>query len=110
MGGFRVLGSGLCGKAENLGNVNSACRFSVNLSNFAAKLSGCLGGQTVIRRWVHFSCRALVLAVLLLPLTSVGGCALLHKETWNLDDYRDERAVDIDHRLEHTEPNVTNPF
>ncbi len=64
----------------------------------------------MIRRWVHFSCRAVVLAAILMPLASAGGCALFRKETWSMDRYRDERAVDIDHRLEHSEPNVQNPF
>jgi hypothetical protein len=47
---------------------------------------------------------------LLLTLLPVGGCALMKKETWNLNNYRDERAVDIDTRLEKTGPNVKNPF
>jgi hypothetical protein len=49
---------------------------------------------------------------LLLPLASAGGCALWNwnKATWNLDTYRDERAVDIDHRLEKAAPTVKNPF
>jgi hypothetical protein len=47
---------------------------------------------------------------LLLTLLPAGGCALMKKETWNLNNYRDERAVDIDTRLEKTGPNVKNPF
>ena len=35
---------------------------------------------------------------------------MFRKETWSMDRYRDERAVDIDHRLEKNEPNVKNPF
>jgi hypothetical protein len=34
----------------------------------------------------------------------------MRKETWDLNTYRDERAVDIDTRLEKTGPNVKNPF
>ena len=44
------------------------------------------------------------------PLVSAGGCALFHKDTWSVDRYRDERAVDIDHRLDRKEPIVKNPF
>jgi hypothetical protein len=35
------------------------------------------------------------------------GCA---SEPWNLDRYRDERAVDIEDRLTRDEPIVKNPF
>ncbi|MEX2171228.1 MAG: hypothetical protein WD851_18045 [Pirellulales bacterium] len=35
------------------------------------------------------------------------GCA---SEPWNLDRYRDERAVDIEDRLTREEPIVKNPF
>jgi hypothetical protein len=47
---------------------------------------------------------------LLLPLVAAGGCALWNKEVWNPDHYRDERAVDIDHRLDKPAPIVKNPF
>lgn len=47
---------------------------------------------------------------MLLLLASAAGCALWDRDRWNLDRYRDERAVDIDHRLEHAEPVVQNPF
>jgi len=50
------------------------------------------------------------LAALLLPLISAAGCALMNKDLWNPDHYRDERAVDIDHRLDKTAPTVKNPF
>jgi hypothetical protein len=39
-----------------------------------------------------------------------GGCAMWDRDRWNLDRYRDERAVDIEQRLERTEPVVKNPF
>jgi hypothetical protein len=38
------------------------------------------------------------------------GCAFFDRDRWNLDRYRDERAVDIDHRLDTAEPIVQNPF
>jgi hypothetical protein len=50
------------------------------------------------------------LAALLLLLTSAGGCALWNKDTWNIDHYRDQRAVDIEQRLDRNEPIVKNPF
>lgn len=50
------------------------------------------------------------MAALLLPLLAASGCAMFHKDFWSMDRYRDERAVDVDHRLEHSQPNVKNPF
>jgi hypothetical protein len=49
---------------------------------------------------------------MLLPLVSAGGCALWNwnKAAWNLENYRDPRAADIDHRLDKAEPIVKNPF
>jgi hypothetical protein len=46
---------------------------------------------------------------MLLPLFA-GGCTLMNSEWWNPDHYRDDRAVDIDHRLDKAEPIVKNPF
>ena len=62
------------------------------------------------RRFIHFSCRFLALAAIVASLAFTGGCALFRKETWNLDRYRDERAVDIDHRLDKAPPIGKNPF
>jgi hypothetical protein len=53
------------------------------------------------KRLVAFAAAALVTA---------GGCALWNKELWNPNHYRDERAVDIDNRLEKNVPLVKNPF
>jgi hypothetical protein len=47
--------------------------------------------------------------ILSLPLFA-GGCAVWDNDRWNLDRYRDERAVDIEQRLERNEPIVKNPF
>lgn len=66
--------------------------------------------QTVVQRLLHFTRRVSCMAALLLPLLAASGCALMNKETWNLNNYRDDRAVDIDTRLEKTGPNVPNPF
>jgi hypothetical protein len=62
------------------------------------------------RRSIHFSCRYLALAATVLAVACAGGCALFRKETWNLDHYRDERAVDIDRRLDKAPPIGKNPF
>jgi hypothetical protein len=50
------------------------------------------------------------MAAIAIPLLSTAGCALFHKDMWNPDRYRDERAVDIDRRLERNTPIVKNPF
>jgi hypothetical protein len=39
-----------------------------------------------------------------------GGCAMWDRDRWKLDNYRDAKAVDIEKRLERTEPVVKNPF
>jgi hypothetical protein len=51
-------------------------------------------------------------AVVVAPAVLLGGCGMMkfQKDFWNLDRYRDERAVDIDHRLDNHEPIVKNPF
>jgi hypothetical protein len=64
----------------------------------------------VFRRSFYLTCRSLPLAALLLPLVSLGGCAMFHKDFWSMDRYRDERAVDIDNRLNNKEPIVKSPF
>jgi hypothetical protein len=64
----------------------------------------------VFQRPLHLTRRAGRLAALLLPLLSSGGCALWNKDVWNLNNYRDERAVDIDRRLDKSEPIVKSPF
>jgi hypothetical protein len=62
-------------------------------------------------RLLHYSNRrALLMAVMLsLPLVA-SGCARWDQNLWNLDRFRDERAVDIEKRLERDEPIVKNPF
>ena len=49
-------------------------------------------------------------AVLLLLLGAVGGCQFWDAQHWNPERYRDDRAVDIEERLERAEPVVQNPF
>jgi hypothetical protein len=46
----------------------------------------------------------------LLLVASGSGCTLWDKDRWNMDRYRDERTVDIEKRLNRSEPIVKNPF
>jgi hypothetical protein len=41
---------------------------------------------------------------------ALSGCAMFDVERWNLDRYRDDRAVDIDRRLSEERTIVPNPF
>jgi hypothetical protein len=63
-------------------------------------------------RLIHFSCRVLTLAAIAALVLSVGGCRAwnFQKDFWNVDRYRDERAVDVDNRLSKNVPIVKNPF
>jgi hypothetical protein len=70
------------------------------------------GGEdsNLFRFWFHSNCRnACLAAVVSLPIFA-GGCALWEQDRWNLNRYRDDRAVDIEQRLERTEPVVKSPF
>jgi hypothetical protein len=59
---------------------------------------------------LHSNRRALGLAaILILPIFATG-CTLWDKDRWDLNQYRDERAVDIDQRLEQNQTIVKNPF
>ena len=64
----------------------------------------------MFQRLLHFTRHVGCRAALVLPLVSAGGCALWNKDVWNPNHYRDERAVDIDSRLDKAEPIVKNPF
>ena len=58
----------------------------------------------------HSNRRSLGLAAILsLPILA-NGCSLWNKERWDLNNYRDERALDIDQRLERNQQIVKNPF
>jgi hypothetical protein len=48
-------------------------------------------------------------AIVSLPLL-LSGCAMWDQDRWKLDNYRDAKAVDIEKRLERTEPVVKSPF
>jgi hypothetical protein len=45
-----------------------------------------------------------------LVLLGASGCAMFDRDKWDLNRYRDERAVDIEQRLDTSEPIVENPF
>jgi hypothetical protein len=87
-----------------------ACQLGLILPNSAAKNLSPSRRRILSRRWFHFSCRVTALAAILATLGSLGGCAMFHKDFWNVDRYRDERAVDIDSRLNKNVPIVKNPF
>jgi hypothetical protein len=76
------------------------------LSNFAAN---CHGVIDVFDRMRHFSRRLALLAAILLPLLS-GGCNMFNRDDWDINRLRDDRAVDIDQRLDGGKPIVENPF
>jgi hypothetical protein len=56
-------------------------------------------------------CRCFVSGAAILSLLALaGGCTLWDNDRWDLDRYRDDRAVDIEQRLERKEPIVKSPF
>jgi hypothetical protein len=57
----------------------------------------------------HSSRPVLLLAAILLP-SILGGCQMFDREKWNFNRLRDDRAVDIDSRLDTAKPIVENPF
>jgi hypothetical protein len=64
----------------------------------------------LFRVWFHSNWRNVSLAAIVTLLIFAGGCAMWDRERWQLDSYRDVKAVDIEKRLERTEPVVKNPF
>jgi hypothetical protein len=62
------------------------------------------------RNRLHSNRRALWLAAILSLPIFAAGCTLFDKDRWDLNQYRDERAVDIDKRLEQNATIVKNPF
>lgn len=66
----------------------------------------------MFRQPSHFTRRLGLLAALLLAIASAGGCKLWKWDMsdWNLEKYRDERATDIDHRLDKPLPVSKSPF
>jgi hypothetical protein len=90
---------------------NFACRFSCDLRNFAAINSG-LSARffNLFRFSFHSNWRIACMAAIVSLLIFVAGCAMWDRDRWKLDSYRDAKAVDIEKRLERTEPVVKNPF
>jgi hypothetical protein len=82
----------------------------LNLPDFAANLPSLVGVCAVFQRWVHSNRRLACLAVSAALFVPGGGCALFKAENWNPNKYRDQRAVDIEKRLDSDEPIVKNPF
>jgi hypothetical protein len=64
----------------------------------------------VFRHPLHSNCRKPFLAATLVVVACTGGCARWNLEDFSLNKLRDDRAVDIDKRLEGTKPIVVNPF
>lgn len=64
----------------------------------------------MLQRRIYFSRSRRLLAVLLLLVATSGGCARFNPAALDLNRLRDERAVDIDHRLDQNQPIVDNPF
>jgi hypothetical protein len=90
---------------------NFACRFGRVLRNFAAHSLNAVGEASIlIRFWFHSNWRNACMAAIMSLLIFVGGCAMWDRDRWKLDSYRDAKAVDIEKRLERTEPVVKNPF
>jgi hypothetical protein len=89
----------------------------ISLAGFAAfcetsplNTQWCREAFNLYRAWLHSNRRNVWLAaVVALPILA-GGCAVWDRNHWNLDHFRDERAVEIEQRLERTEPIVKNPF
>jgi hypothetical protein len=50
------------------------------------------------------------LAAVLIFVASSVGCSTWNLDRYNLNTLRDDRAVDIDQRLEGSKPIVVNPF
>jgi hypothetical protein len=63
----------------------------------------------VSRHWFHSICCKACLAAILAVVTTAG-CASWNLDRFSLNKLRDDRAVDIDKRLEGTKPIVVNPF
>lgn len=62
-------------------------------------------------RRIHSIGRLVLLAVgVICSFGPLAGCAMWNPDRWNLDRYRDERAVDIEGRLAREKPIVENPF
>jgi hypothetical protein len=96
--------------------MNSKAKIESMMPKFSLRTSLVVSAkfcQTLHPMWwllLHSNRRVLLVAVTVsLPLFA-GGCALWNEDRWNLDHYRDERAVDIEKRLERDEPIVKNPF
>lgn len=89
---------------------NPACLCWLLLPNSAAISLHHLAENAVCTLPYHWFRRCLSAASLLSLIVVVNGCALWDKDRWSLDRYRDARSVDIERRLDRSEPIVKNPF
>ena len=62
------------------------------------------------KRLKHSTLQLSCLAAIGMLLAQLGGCSTWQNERWSLNNLRDQRAVDIDQRLESSSPIVSNPF
>jgi hypothetical protein len=68
------------------------------------------GGFIVFRHWFHSNCRLAWMAAAVIVLAAIAGCANWNPERFSINRLRDERAVDVDRRLDNAKPIVANPF
>jgi hypothetical protein len=61
-------------------------------------------------RHFHSSRHIISTAAALSLLIAASGCQMWHFDGWTLDRFRDDRAVEIEQRLDRDEPIVKNPF
>jgi hypothetical protein len=69
-----------------------------------------LEASSVFPFFNHSNRRVGYAAAILLGLAIAGGCNVFDAERWDLNRYRDQRAVDVDQRLGQDRPMVENPF
>lgn len=63
----------------------------------------------VVQHIFHSISRKTCMAAILASVT-IAGCAAFNSDNWNPNRLRDDRAVEIDKRLEGAKPIVVNPF
>lgn len=64
----------------------------------------------MVRQRFHSICRITCLAGVIVLLASVCGCTTWDLQRFHPNNFRDERAVDIDRRLEGSKTLMPSPF